>query len=141
MTGKHTLSRQIALGLLVAAAAAPGAQAANRPDDRAGQRGAEPAAGALTSAVRPDDRAGPLGVAAASTPGPAAALRPDNRAGRLGVGATEQAAASDDAGFDWGAAAIGLAAGFVLAVILAGGLLLATHRVSWPRKIGAPAAG
>jgi hypothetical protein len=44
-------------------------------------------------------------------------------------------------GFQWGDAGIGLAAGFGLAVALAGLLLLTIHRIPRMRKTGAAAAG
>jgi hypothetical protein len=44
-------------------------------------------------------------------------------------------------GFDWGDWAIGLAAGFGLALVAAGGVLLASHRVARIGKTGATAAG
>ncbi len=44
-------------------------------------------------------------------------------------------------GFNWGDWTIGLAAGFGLALVVAGGVLLASHRVARIGKTGATAAG
>jgi hypothetical protein len=101
-------------------------------------------------AARPDDKPGLLGVGAvsASIETPAAvtyfyaneratlldsgrALRPDDRPGPRGAGAvggqsvTSSATSADD-GFEWTAA--GLGAGFIVALGLLGGLLVASVR-------------
>ncbi len=82
MNGKSTRFKRIALGLLVAAVAAPAALAADRPDNRAGPLGVGHAVSASAPSVRPDDRAGPLGVGQEIASQPSAALRPARPAGR-----------------------------------------------------------
>lgn len=89
MKGYETTAKRIALGLLVAAFAVPAAQAADRPDNRAGPFGVE-SASAPASPVRPDDRAGPLGVGQEIISQPTAAVRPDDRPGIRGVGASPE---------------------------------------------------
>jgi hypothetical protein len=162
MKGTGIVSKRIALGFIVAAAAVPVAQAADRPDDRAGPLGVAPAASAQTPAVRPDDRAGPLGVGEAIASQPTSAVRPDDRAGIRGVGYTEPATQSlrpDDRpgplgvgdvstvsapsnnDFDWGDWAIGLVAGLGIALGMAGALILAVRRSPGVHKTDAAAAG
>jgi hypothetical protein len=155
MTGKRTISRRIALALLVAVTV-PAAQAATHPNDRPGPLGAAPGVSAATPSVRPDDRAGPLGIGSQTASQPSAglrlddrpgirgagssepvtpSLRPDDRPGSLGIGVVEVAPVSSGDGFDWGDAGLGLALG------LAGALLLALHRLPRARRTGAAAAG
>jgi hypothetical protein len=162
MNGNSTRFKRIALGLLVAAFAAPAALAADRPDNRAGPLGVGPAVSASALSVRPDDRAGPLGVGQEIASQPSAALRPDDRPGIRGVGSSEPATQSlrpDDRpgplgvgeiefvpgsstdGFDWGDAGIGVVAGLGVAAALAGVLLLAMRRSPHARKTGAAATG
>jgi hypothetical protein len=87
MKARRRINRWLALGLALGAVAAPVAQAADRPDDRAGPLGVGTAL--QSSPVRPDDRAGPLGVGTDVVSRYLighAAVRPDDRAGPLGVG-------------------------------------------------------
>src|SRR5258705_13953248 len=110
MHARSTVTLGLAVGLAGVALAAPLAQAATRPDDRAGTLGVGAQQVADTSdvisrylvshpaALRPDDRAGALGVGSAAVAADTsdvisrylvshpAALRPDDRAGALGVG-------------------------------------------------------
>src|SRR5262249_50743271 len=132
MNGKGIVGRWIALGLLVAAVAAPVAQAgtapryegykssypqlhqlgALRPDDRAGIRGVgADVVSQSSAALRPDDRAGIRGVGADLTSQPSTALRPDDRPGPLGVGEPTYVPVSGGTAFHWGDWAIGLVAG------------------------------
>jgi hypothetical protein len=53
----------------------------------------------------------------------------------------QQSVVSSGAAFDWGDWAIGLVAGFGLAVGVAGGVLLASHRIARTGRTGATAAG
>lgn len=88
-----------------------------------------------TQALRPDDRPGIRGVGASEPV--TSALRPDDRPGPLGIGQPQFVALSSGNGFHWGDWGIGLAAGFGIALALAGALLLLTHRL--PGRIGAAA--
>ncbi len=144
----HRILRTFALGAAVTALAAPGLQAAVRPDDRADARG--PGATLVEQSVRPDDRADARGpgatVVVAATAvrpddrpearGPGAivvvaptALRPDDRPAARGPGVVASPAPIVIAptGFDWTDAGIGFAAAFGIA-LLAGGFLLVARR-------------
>jgi hypothetical protein len=107
MKARRRFKRWLVFGLALAALGSTAAQAATRPDDRAGPLGVGMAA-VQSSAVRPDDRAGPLGIGAqpvaadtsdvvsryaANHP---AAVRPDDRAGPLGIGIQPLAADTSD---------------------------------------------
>jgi hypothetical protein len=83
MKARRRFKQWLALGLALAALSTTAAQAATRPDDRAGPLGVGTAA-LQSSTIRPDDRAGPLGVGTAALQ--SSAIRPDDRAGTLGVG-------------------------------------------------------
>jgi hypothetical protein len=74
-----------ALVLTISGLALSAAQAATRPDDRAGIRGIE-----ASTSVRPDDRAGIRGIG--QTSAAQAATRPDDRAGIRGIGQTSAVA-------------------------------------------------
>ena len=144
----HRILRTFALGAAVTALAAPGLQAAVRPDDRVDARG--PGAALVEQSVRPDDRADARGpgatVVVAATAvrpddrpearGPGAivvvaptALRPDDRPAARGPGVVASPAPIVIAptGFDWTDAGIGFAAAFGIA-LLAGGFLLVARR-------------
>jgi hypothetical protein len=99
MKARRRFKQWLALGLALAALSTTAAQAATRPDDRAGPLGVGTAA-LQNSTIRPDDRAGTLGVGTdvvsrylVSHP---AAVRPDDRAGPLGVGTQSVAADTSD---------------------------------------------
>jgi hypothetical protein len=62
MKARRRFKRSLVLGLALAALGSTAAQAATRPDDRAGRLGVGTPGAAQTSAIRLDDRAGPLGV-------------------------------------------------------------------------------
>ena len=159
--------KSLAAGLVAAVVAASGAQAAQRPDDRAGPLGigtastavtqvqpsvrpddragplgiGEPSTPVVSSAVRPDDRAGPLGIGAPSTPVVSPAVRPDDRPGIRGVGDVQLIPLSSGTGFDWGDASIGAATGFGLALALFGVALMTTRRPMGGHKTGTATAG
>ena len=80
----HRILRTFALGAAVTALAAPGLQAAVRPDDRADARG--PGATLVEQSVRPDDRADARGPGATVVVA-ATAVRPDDRPEARGPGA------------------------------------------------------
>jgi hypothetical protein len=125
MTARQKFTRWFLLGLAAAAFGASAAQAATRPDDRAGPLGVGTAL-----VVRADDRAGLRGAA----PGQSdvisrylishSAVRPDDRAGPLGVGSDSavgivtpaHSVILDSTGFQWSDAGIG--AGTALGLIL-----------------------
>ena len=130
------MSRIGHISILVGVAAALFAPAAlaERPDDRAGLHG--PGANAVTAAsVRPDDRAGTRGPGAESLV-LAASVRPDDRAGVRGPGAGPTVILTQtDPGFDWADAGIGALGAFGLALVLFGGLQIASRN----RRSHAPA--
>jgi hypothetical protein len=128
MQKRWTFTWLVVLGLAVVAIGAAAAQAATRPDDRAGPLGVG------TAPVRPDDRAGLRGAApdqsdaisrylirhAGST-----AVRPDDRAGPLGVGTPEPSIQIvESSGFDWGDAGLGAGITAALVVLALGAMLL-----------------
>jgi len=130
------LRRLLFLGAVVAAVAVPTAAAAGRPPDV--QDTASSIAGTVVG-TPPDvqDAAAvlhsmPTGIAAV----PAQALRPDDGSGALGTGEPSFVSVAGGTAFAWGDWAIGLGAGFGVALALLGGLLM-TRRV--PRRIGAAA--
>lgn len=150
MKGKRTFKRLLVVGFAVAALGASVAQAATRPDDRAGTRGVgaqQPTdvvsrylSRSVPTAVRPDDRAGQLGIGDSSdTVGrypirhlAPTAVRPDDRAGPLGVG-TDNAGvvtpASHTSGSWWGPAEVSAAAFLgALAIALIGFALVRQKR-------------
>ena len=119
----------LAIALVIAPAAT-----ADRPDDRAGTIGVGSVTAQTPDVVRPDDRAGLRGPGAAmvSTEQTVSAVtRPDDRSGVRGPGAVPGAPTilvSNDGGFDWSDAGIGLAGGLGLALLVAGLLSAAMHR-------------
>jgi hypothetical protein len=123
------MSRIGHITILVGAAAALFAPAAlaERPDDRAGLHG--PGAHTEVTAVsaRPDDRAGVRGPGAPSLV-LAASVRPDDRAGVRGPGAAPTVLLTQPGtGFDWTDAGIGALGAFGLALVLFGGLQVASR--------------
>jgi hypothetical protein len=159
--------KHIAVALAISAAVASAAQAATRPDDRAGPLGIGAQSVAADTSdvvsrylvnhpagVRPDDRAGPLGIGtqpvAADTSDVVsrylgnhpAAVRPDDRAGIRGVGSSvELIPLSGGSSFAWGDASIGAAIGFGLALALLGVALMTTRRPMGGHRTGTAAAG
>lgn len=86
---------------------------------------------AAQAAARPDNRAGARGVgfvpSGVGVEGNPAAEGPDNRAGTRGVGVTS-ATAGEQTGFDWGDEGIGLLGAFGIAVVGGGMALLVYGR-------------
>jgi hypothetical protein len=81
-----------------------------------------------TQQVRPDDRAGARGNTVLA-PETAASTRPDDRAGYRGPSAPITASVAQVSnGFDWRDAFIGGVTGIGIALLLMGGLFLATSR-------------
>jgi hypothetical protein len=93
MMARRRFKQWLAFGLALGALSATTAQAATRPDDRAGTLGVGTTA-VQSSVIRPDDRAGPLGVGTAALQH--STIRPDDRAGTLGVGSQSVAANTSD---------------------------------------------
>jgi hypothetical protein len=129
----HTRNRHprrwIALVFVLAAVAAPAAQATG-PDDRALYRGTSPAL--VATSRSPDDRALYRGTspALAST-----SQSPDDRpfarnAREIESRTVAASVASSSGGFDWGDAAIGGAFGLGLALLGAGAILITYRRRS-----------
>jgi hypothetical protein len=129
MQKRWTFTWLVVLGLTVVAIGAAVAQAATRPDDRAGPLGVGTA-----PSVRPDDRAGLRGAAPdhsdaisrylISHQGPPS-VRPDDRAGPLGVGAPEPSIQIvESSGFDWGDAGLGAGVTAALVLLALGAMLL-----------------
>ena len=114
----NKIIRRLALGLAVAAIAAPAAQADPWYDD-SGIAG--------NAAVRPDDRA----VRVSPVSAPETAVRPDDRPGLRGPGAAPQDSPLQivirPGGFDWTDAGIGAVFALGL-VLLAGGAALVARR-------------
>ena len=138
---RHSTAKVGLGGLLMVCLLAPAAPALGslRPDDRAGIRGAGPAAAAAQ--LRPDDRSGPRGAGPAAPEQDArvaAVARPDDRAGIRGIVSEAPTVAADFPqpppvaadGFDWTAAGAG--AGTATAVLLFLGGLLALRRTRHP---------
>jgi hypothetical protein len=104
MNGRRRIKRWLALGLALAAFGATAAQAADRPDNRAGPLGIgtqQVGTAASAQGIRPDNRGGLLGVGTQvatdqsdavsrylghSQASSAQGIRPDNRGGLFGVG-------------------------------------------------------
>ena len=129
---------------------------AERPDDRAGQRGPGGIAALQTGAsghpdnravrgagttsitasgaIRPDDQAGMRGPGAFDPSPATAATHPDNRDGARGPGAlTPTIGAASTDGFDWGDALIGVLAGMGSALLVAGGFVVLASQRGRPR--------
>ena len=123
------MSRIGHISILVGVAAALFAPAAlaERPDDRAGLRGPGAQTEVTAVSARPDDRPGIRGPGAQS-PVLAASVRPDDRAGVRGPGAAPTVFLTQtDSGFDWADAGIGALGAFGLALVLFGGLQVASR--------------
>jgi hypothetical protein len=143
MSAQRRFKQWLVLGLALVTFSATAAQAADRPDNRQGPRGAN-AAAVTSSATRPDDRASGLGVGTQQLVtdqsdvvsrylnNHPAAVRPDDRAGIRGVGTGNGGLvtpALPGGGSFWDV--VGLAAGSslgALAVALAGFALIRHRR-------------
>lgn len=125
------------ISILVGVAAALFAPTAlaERPDDLAGLHGPGAHAAFTAASVRPDDRAGVRGPGAESLV-LAAAVRPDDLAGVRGPGAAPTVILTQtDSDFHWADAGIGALGAFGLALVLFGGLQVASRN----RRSHAPA--
>ena len=114
------------LVLTVAALVTPTALAA-RPDDRGGMLGVG-AAAVTSGSTHPDDRADARGPGAVDRL--QSAVRPDDLAGTRGPGSIPTvfvASSSSRDGFDWDDAGVGAVGAFGVALLLLGGLQLATR--------------
>ena len=123
------MSRIGHISILIGVAAALFAPAAlaERPDDRAGLHGPGAQAQFTAVSVRPDDQSGVRGPGAQSLD-LAASVRPDDRAGVRGPGAAPTVFLTQtDSGFDWADAGIGALGAFGLALVLFGGLQVASR--------------
>ena len=128
---RFRFKRWLALGLALGALGSATAQAATRPDDRAGTLGVGTPA-TQSSPVRPDDRAGLRGadgdVVARYLNNHPTAVRPDDRAGIRGVGPVAVTPATGGSGSSWDV--VGIAAGSSVAALLVAlaGITLARRR-------------
>ena len=131
---RFTFKRWVALGLALGAVGTATAQAATRPDDRAGTLGVGGPA-IHSSPARPDDRAGLRGVESDVVTrylnNRPAAVRPDDRAGIRGVGPVAALTpAAGGSGSSWDV--VGIAAGSSLGALglALAGITLARRRRS-----------